>query len=64
MPTFDEVFLSSLEDIKQSHEDAVIAGSVKTMEEYKHICGFLRGLDTAMAEYKRLVSRVEGDDSL
>lgn len=64
MPTFDEVYLNSLKDIKDSHEDALIAGSVKSMEEYKQICGFLRGIDMALAEYKKLVSHVEGDDSL
>tara|TARA_R100000808_G_C2147233_1_gene155164 strand:+ start:1493 stop:1687 length:195 start_codon:yes stop_codon:yes gene_type:complete len=64
VPTFDEVYLNSLKDIKESHENALIAGSVKTMEDYKQICGFLRGIDMAIAEYKKLVSHVEGDDSL
>tara|TARA_Y100000593_G_scaffold28054_1_gene56063 strand:+ start:247 stop:441 length:195 start_codon:yes stop_codon:yes gene_type:complete len=64
VPTFDEVYLNSLKDIKESHENALIAGSVKTMEDYKQICGFLRGIDMAISEYKKLVSHVEGDDSL
>lgn len=64
MPTFDEVFLNSLSQIKESHEDALLGGSIKTMEEYKQITGFIRGIDTATSEYKKLVSKIEKDDSL
>lgn len=64
MPTFDEVFLNILKQIRSSHQDALIGGSIKSMEEYKSISGFIRGIDAAEVEYKRLSSSVEGDDSL
>ena len=64
MPTFDEVFLNSIRELRASHEAALIGGSIKSMENYKQICGFLQGLDAAEAEYKRIVSAVDGDDSL
>jgi len=63
VPTFDEVFLSSLNEIKKSHENALLGGSIKGMEEYKQLCGFIRGIDTAVLEYKKISSSVE-DDSL
>lgn len=64
MPTFDEVFLTALNEIRTAHRNALIAGSIKSMEDYKQICGYLQGLDAAEVEYKRIVSSVEGDDSL
>jgi len=63
VPTFDEVFLSSLNEIKKSHENALLGGSIKSMEEYKQLCGFIRGVNTAVLEYKKISSSVD-DDSL
>lgn len=64
MPTFDNVFLAALDQIRQSHREALIGGSIKSMEDYKKICGYLMGLDAAETEYKRLTSAVEENDSL
>jgi hypothetical protein len=61
MPTFNDVFLGRLKELRDSHNDHLISGAAKTMEEYRNICGFLRGLDVAESEFKELVSRVEGE---
>jgi len=61
MPTFNDVYLGQLKELRDRHRDHLTGGSVKTMEEYRNICGFLRGLDVAESEFKELVSRVEED---
>jgi hypothetical protein len=59
MPTFNDVYLGRIKELRESHKNHITGGSAKTMEEYKNICGFLRGLDVAESEFKELVSRVE-----
>ena len=38
----------------------VVNGGVETYDEYRHICGVIRGITIAEREFKELMSLVEG----
>ena len=57
-PTVDS-FLTKLKDLKEQHVEHLSAGSVATHEEYRHICGVIKGLTMAELELKELMSIVD-----
>tara|TARA_R110000787_G_scaffold185249_2_gene297012 strand:- start:3132 stop:3314 length:183 start_codon:yes stop_codon:yes gene_type:complete len=59
MDNWAQVFLSRLTELRSQHADHLVSGSVDTFEEYRHLCGVLKGLDMAERELKELLSEVE-----
>jgi hypothetical protein len=53
-----EVFLERLKELKAQHVEHLSAGSVASHEEYRHICGVIKGLSMAELEIKELLSRI------
>lgn len=60
LPGFDDVYLSRLAEIKDSHIKYIVEGSAKDLEDYRRICGFLQGIATAERDFKEL-SAVDED---
>jgi hypothetical protein len=56
-----EAFVSRITELRDQHADHLISGSVDSFEDYRHLCGVLKGLDVAVRELKDLLSQVEDD---
>jgi len=54
-----QAFLSRIEDLRTQHSDHLINGTVTSFEEYRHLCGVMKGLDIAQRELKDILSEVE-----
>lgn len=59
MDPFSESFLKRLEELKQDHVNHLSNGSVASYEEYRHICGIIRGISIAELELKDLAGSEE-----
>ena len=59
MDNWADAFLSRITDLRSQHADHLMSGSVDTFEEYRHLCGVIKGLDIAERELKELLSEVE-----
>ena len=47
---------------RQQQADFLLSGRVEDHAEYRHICGVIRGLNTAETIINDLVQRLENDD--
>ena len=54
-----QAYLDRLEEIRLQHVTHLINGSVEKHEEYRHICGIIKGLAVADRELRDLVSQLE-----
>ena len=59
MDPFIEAFLKRLNELKKDHIEHLAGGSVASHEDYRHICGILRGIYMAELEAKELVGSEE-----
>ena len=57
-----ELLISQIEDKANQIQEAMIYGNVDSFEEYKFLCGELRGLLTAREYIKDLKSKMETQD--
>lgn len=57
-----EYLLDQYKDRMQMLSEAVARGNCKDIEEYRFVCGQLRGLEAACAVIKDLVDRLENSD--
>tara|TARA_R110000824_G_scaffold368258_1_gene557552 strand:+ start:30 stop:218 length:189 start_codon:yes stop_codon:yes gene_type:complete len=53
---FSEAFARRLKELKEDHINHLSGGSVATHDEYRHICGIIRGISIAELEAKELTS--------
>ena len=59
MDNWAQAFLSRIAELRSQHAEHLISGSVDTFENYRHLCGVMKGLDIAERELKELLSEVE-----
>lgn len=57
-----EYLLKQFRDRMEMLTDAVSRGNCKDIEEYRFVCGQLRGLEAACAVIKDLVEKMENSD--
>lgn len=57
-----EYLLKQYRDRMEMLTDAVSRGNCKDIEEYRFVCGQLRGLEAACAVIKDLVEKMENSD--
>ena len=55
----DELFLDRLSELKTQHIEHIVNGGVESYDEYRHLCGVLKGLSIAEREYKELLTKVD-----
>ena len=56
-----DVLLAEYKDRMNMLSEALIRGNCPTIEEYRYICGQLRGLEAACAVIEDLKNRIEED---
>lgn len=61
MDSVMQVYLERLEEIRLQHITHLVNGSVEKHEEYRHICGIIKGLAVADRELRELISQLEED---
>ena len=54
--------LREIEKLKESNNTHLSGGGAKTFDEYRHVCGIIRGLNHAETLIKDLVQRMENFD--
>jgi hypothetical protein len=54
--------LRELDKFKESHNTHLLGGGAKTFDEYRHVCGIIRGLTHAETIVKDLVQKMEYSD--
>lgn len=59
---FDGVVIAELQDRMDMLSRAVIQGNCPTIEEYRYMCGQLRGLEAACGIIEDLKKRMENSD--
>lgn len=59
---FDSVLLTELQDRMEMLSRALIQGNCPTIEEYRYMCGQLRGLEAACGIIEDLKKRLENSD--
>lgn len=59
---FDSVLLAELQDRMQMLTEALAQGKCPTIEEYRYMCGQLRGLEAACGLIEDLKKRMENSD--
>jgi hypothetical protein len=57
-----ELLITQIEDKANLLQDAMIYGNIDSFEEYKFLCGELRGLLTAREYVKDLKNKLETQD--
>jgi hypothetical protein len=57
-----EYLLSEYKERMQMLQDAMAHGNCQTYEDYKYVCGQLRGLEAACATIVDLKKRLENSD--
>lgn len=57
-----ELLISQIEDKANQIQEAMVYGNVDSFEEYKFLCGELRGLLTAREYIKDLKNKMETQD--
>lgn len=62
MDTTLEYLLKQFRDRMEMLSDAVSRGNCKDIEEYRFVCGQLRGLEAACAVIKDLADKMEKSD--
>ena len=62
MDNFSEAYLARLRESIEQNSNYILAGDVADYEEYRHVCGVLKGLQIALREYKELLSMTGGED--
>ena len=58
----DEVLIGEFQDRMKMLSDAVVRGNCPTIEEYRYMCGQLRGLEAACGIVEDLKKRMENSD--
>jgi len=56
-----DAFFRRIKELKDQHTEHLIGGAIPSHEEYRHVCGVIKGIDMAELELKELLSSV-GDD--
>lgn len=59
---FDGAVLAELQDRMEMLSQALIQGKCPTIEEYRYMCGQLRGLEAACGVIEDLKKRLENSD--
>jgi hypothetical protein len=59
MTTIVDVFLKEIRERVSMHSDHLSSGAAKDYAEYRDICGFIRGLETADAYLTDLLKKQE-----
>ena len=54
--------LREIEKLKENNNTHLSGGGAKTFDEYRHVCGIIRGLNHAETLIKDLVQRMENFD--
>jgi len=54
--------LRELDKLKEAQNTHLSGGGAKTFDEYRHVCGVIRGLTHAETIVKDLVQRMEQSD--
>lgn len=54
--------LREIDKFKESQNTHLLGGGAKTFDEYRHVCGIIRGLSHAETIVKDLVQRMEQSD--
>lgn len=52
----EDTFFSRIKDLKDQYTEHLIGGSLPTHDEYRHLCGVIKGLSMAEVELKELLN--------
>ena len=56
-----DAYLDRINELKKGYMEHLISGAVANYDEYRHICGVLKGLASAEMELKELMSKTDED---
>ena len=59
MPGSDDPYLTRLLELRTQHIEHIINGGVESFEEYRHLCGVIKGITISEREFKELLSLTE-----
>ena len=63
MDNFSEVYIGRLSDLIAQFSNHIISGGdVDDYEQYRHLCGVVRGLEMCLREFKDILSTTEDGD--
>lgn len=57
-----EQVLKEIDKFRNDQQTFLAGGGVKSFDEYRHVCGVIRGLTHAEIIIKDLVQRINNDD--
>lgn len=57
-----EILQRKLDEDRVAMVDTLISGAAKDFADYRHMCGVIRGLDTAYRHITDLAERVKKED--
>jgi hypothetical protein len=57
-----ELLLKRNDEERKALIEVIVSGGVSDFENYKHICGVIRGLDLADEHIRDLAKRMKDDD--
>jgi len=58
MAGWTEAYLNRLEELKMQHVNHIVGGTVADHDEYRHLCGIIKGFSISVREFKDLLSEV------
>jgi len=56
-----DAYLDRINELKKGYMEHLISGAVANYDEYRHICGVLKGLASSEMELKELMSKTDED---
>ncbi len=57
-PVYD-AYLDRINELKKGYIEHILSGSPSNYDEYRHVCGVLKGLASSEMELKELLSKTE-----
>ena len=63
MDNFSEMYKGRLSDLIAQYSNHIISGGdIEDYEQYRHLCGVVKGLELCLREFKEILVRTEEDE--
>ena len=63
MDNFSEMYKGRLNDLIAQYSNHIIGGGdIEDYEQYRHLCGVVKGLELCLREFKEILVRTEEDE--
>ena len=63
MDNFSEMYKGRLNDLIDQYSNHIISGGdIEDYEQYRHLCGVVKGLELCLREFKEILVRTEEDE--